>query len=134
MPALICLALSGCTEKRGEAIVLEKEHIAAQETPLPAAPGDSPSTAETATTREIRPDEIAVDGYVMKKGARGTGRDPRAMTHEQWLVKVRLMDDGRILNATAGREQFEKLNAGDRVSVTYHVGKYTGTVWGAELK
>jgi hypothetical protein len=37
-------------------------------------------------------DEIAVDGYVMKPEVRGTSRDPRALKHEQWMVKVRMLE------------------------------------------
>jgi hypothetical protein len=29
--------------------------------------------------------------------------------------------------------QWEKLRENDQVNVTYHIGKYTGTVWGAEI-
>ena len=70
----------------------------------------------------------------MKKAVRGTASDPRALDHEQWRVSVRLTSDGRVLHVSTDRERFEKLKAGLRVSVVYHVGKYTGTVWGAELK
>ena len=78
-------------------------------------------------------DEIAVDGYVMKPEVRGTGRDPRALKAEQWLVKVRMLDDDRRIQVHADRAQWEKLRENDRVKVTYRIGKYTGTVWGAEI-
>jgi hypothetical protein len=55
------------------------------------------------------------------------------MQHEQWLVKVRMNDNGRIINVPTDKSQFEKVNPDDRVRVRYHVGKYTGTVWGAEI-
>jgi len=112
--------------------VLEKEHIAAAlptaETPNAqsmAGPGDKP--------RPMANDEIAVDGYVMKPEMRGTGRDPRALKDEQWIVKLRLIDDGRRIQVQADQTQWEKLRENDRVKVTYRVGRYTGTVWGAEI-
>ena len=79
-------------------------------------------------------DEIAVDGYVMKSEARGTSRDPRALTHEQWIVKVRMLDHGRTIQVLADRAKWEKLRENDRVKVRYRTGKYTGTVWAAEIE
>src|SRR3954465_14563301 len=83
------LAIAACTRHVGDAVVLEKEHIAAAE-PSPTATAtpslirkeegvnvdrpaasDSPVIEEVST--ELAPDEIAVDSYVMKKDARGTG-------------------------------------------------------------
>jgi len=113
--------------------VLAKEHIAAA---LPVA--DTPNAESTASPdeqpRPMADDEIAVEGYVMKPEARGTGRDPRALKAEQWLVKVRMLDDGRRIQVHTDRAQWEKLRENDRVKVTYRVGKYTGTVWNAEIK
>lgn len=128
--ALLCLA--ACHKQSGEAIVLEKEHIAAAppvaESPIPDAEA-SPSYE----VREMSPDEIAVDAYVMKRKDRGTSRDPRARKDEQWLVKVRTQQDGRTFNVPSDQAQFDRLKEGDRVFVKYSVGKYTGTVWGAEI-
>ena len=78
--------------------------------------------------------EIAVDQYVMKPEVRGTSRDPRALQNEQWLVKVRMIANGRSFNVAADRAQFEKLKKGDRVQVRYRLGKYTKTVWAAEIE
>ena len=123
--------LAGCTRQEGEAIVIGKEHIAAAApTPSPTTQLDQPPEVKE---RELAPDEIAVDGLVMKAKDRGSSRDPRAMKDEQWLVKVRLFDGGRIFNVPTDRPRFEKLSSGDQVHVRYQVGKYTGTVWGAEL-
>jgi hypothetical protein len=134
--AIFCLA--GCEKQRGEAVVLAKEHIAAappiSET-SPADPAASPNEIST-TSEELRPigdDEITVDGYVMKPDVRGTSRDPRALKDEQWRVKVRMIDDGRTFSVEAEQGQFDKLKEGDRVQVTYRIGKYTKTVWGAEV-
>ncbi|HEX4696407.1 MAG TPA: hypothetical protein VH254_01920 [Candidatus Udaeobacter sp.] len=132
---LVIISLAGCERRNGEAIVVAKEHIAA------APPTAERPTAEHASSpangeeqiREIKDDEITVDGYVMRPEVRGTSRDPRALKEEQWRVNVRMISDGRTFNVQADLSQFDKLKAGDRVQVRYHVGKYTGTVWGAEL-
>ena len=86
---------------------------------------------------ELRPigdDEITADGYVMKPEVRGTSHDPRALKDEQWLVTVRMIYDGRTFNVQAQQGQFDKLKEGDRVQVRYRLGKYTETVWGAEIR
>jgi len=123
----------GCEKNRGEAVVLAKEHIDAAppnaETPM--------AQSDPGPTAEIRPmadDEIAVDGYVMKSEARGTSRDPRALQHEQWIVKVRMLDNGRTFQVLTEQARWEKLRESDRVKVTYRTGKYTGTVWAAEIE
>ncbi len=149
LAGLIILAtLAGCERHHSEAVVLEKEHIAVQApTPSPAPSSNQPVTEEntppeTATPedeaepepREMARDEIAVDGVVMKAALRGTEHDPRASADEQWLVKVRTTDSGRIFNVHADRAGYEKVHVGDRVKVSYRVGKYTGTVWAADLE
>jgi len=73
-------------------------------------------------------------GYVMKPEARGTSRDPRALKDEQWLVKVRMSDNGRTFNVQADQGQFDKLKEGDRIQVKYRLGKYTKTVWEAQIE
>ena len=131
--ALLIIAISGCEKNSGEAVVLAKEHIDAA---LPNA--ETPKAqSDPGPNVEIRPmadDEIAVEGYVMKPEVRGTSRDPRAMQHEQWLVKVRMLDNGRTFQVPADRAQWEKLRENDRVKVKYRTGKYTGTVWAAEIE
>jgi hypothetical protein len=131
--ALLLVGLISCEKKRGDAVVLAKEHIDAA---LPAA--ETPSAQSAASPDEqLRPmanDEIAVEGYVMKPEARGKSRDPRALSHEQWLVKVRMLDNGRTFQVQADQAQWEKLHENDRVKVTYHAGRYTGTVWGAQIQ
>ena len=115
--------------------MLTKEYIA-------AAPPIAEKSAEDASSpasakeeiREIRDDEITVDGYVMKPEVRGTSRDPRAMKDEQWRVRVQTISDGRTFNLQTDQSHFDKLKEGDRIRVAYHVGKYTGTIWGAELE
>jgi hypothetical protein len=61
-------------------------------------------------------------------------KDERATNHEQWIVKVRMRDNGRTIQVHADRAQWEKLRENDRVKVTYRLGKYTGTVWDAEIE
>ena len=151
LAGLILLAtLAGCDRRHSEAIVLEKEHIAIQSptpTPTPASSKSEPITEQNTVPdtakpeaeaepepREMAPDEIAVDGVVMKAALRGTGRDPRASAHEQWLVKVRTTDTGRTFHIHTDQARYEKLRAEDRVQVTYRVGKYTGTVWSADFE
>jgi hypothetical protein len=82
----------------------------------------------------MRDDEIAVDGYVMKPEARGTSHDPRALKDEQWIVKVRMLDNGRTFQVPADKAKWEKLRENDRVKVRYRTGKYAGTVWAAEIE
>jgi hypothetical protein len=135
---LIVLCLAGCERQSGQAIVIAKEHVA------PAPPtSETPSAGSGASRNEISTDaaqprpigdnEIAVDGYIMKPDVRGTSRDPRALKEEQWIVKVRMLGDGRTFNVQAERAQFDKLREGDRVRVSYRLGKYTKTVWGAQI-
>jgi len=133
---VVLLSFAGCEKKSGEAVVLEKEHIAAAEVPPPEQAG-SPSksmASDEAKVIEMGKNDIVVDQYVMDKDVRGTSRDPRALGDEQWLVKVRMIDDGRRFNVQAEKAQFDKLKEGDRVKVSYRIGKYTGTVWDSEIK
>ena len=61
-------------------------------------------------------------------------KDDRAINHEQWIVKVRMRDNGRTIEVRTERTPWKKLREGDQVKVTYRDGKYTGTVWDAEIK
>jgi hypothetical protein len=131
--AFLIIAGTGCEKNSGQAVVLAKEHIDA------ALPTVETPNAESAPSpdEQLRPmanDEIAVDGYVMKPEARGTSRDPRALKHEQWIVKVRMLDNGRTFQVPADQARWEKLRENDRVKVKYRSGKYTGTVWAAEIE
>jgi hypothetical protein len=128
--------LAGCDKKRGEAVVIEKEHIAAkeiQDTPSSETPAPVPGATPEYIERPLRPGEITVGPYVMLAGDRGTSRDPRASSYEQWIVTVQLVRGGRQFNVQADQRQWEKLKEGDRVDVTYRVGKYTGTVWASKI-
>jgi hypothetical protein len=132
LAAIVLFSLAGCEKLSGEGVVLAKEHIAAA--PQNAAtPSAEPTSVSNEQLRPIGQDEITVDGYVMKPEARGTSRDPRALQDEQWLVKVRMIDDGRTFNLQTEQAQFDKLKESDRVKVRYRLGKYTKTVWAAEI-
>src|SRR5262249_9276921 len=131
--AFLVIGVTSCEKNNGQAVVLAKEHIDA------ALPNAETPNAESAPSpdAQIRPmanDEIAVDGYVMKPEERGTNRDPRALKHEQWIVKVRMLDSGRTIEVRADQAQWEKLRENDRVKVNCRIGRYTGTVWGAEIE
>ena len=132
----------GCTRNVGDAIVLEKEHIdAAEPSPTPAAvaiestanPNPNASPTDETYQEELAPDEVAVDSYVMKKNVRGTGKDPRAQTHEQWLIRVEMVKDLLRFTIHSDRAHFLKVKKGDRVRVSYKQGDYTGTVWSARI-
>ena len=131
--AFLIMTATGCEKNRGDAVVLAKEHIdaALPNTETPKAESEPEPTPEI---RSMADDEIAADGYVMKPEARGTSRDPRALQHEQWLVKVRMVDNGRTFQVPADQAKWEKLRENDRVKVKYRTGKYTGTVWAAEIE
>ena len=61
-------------------------------------------------------------------------RDERATSHEQWIVKLRMLNNGRRIEVRADQAQWQKLQKNDRVKVKYRTGKYTGTVWAAEIE
>ena len=131
--ALLMIGATACEKKSGEAVVLSKEHIDAA-LPMKETPNAQSAPSPDEQLRTMADDEIAVDGYVMKPDVRGTNRDPRALSHEQWLVKVRMLDDGRTFQVPADKAKWEKLRENDRVKVRYRTGKYTGTVWAAEIE
>jgi hypothetical protein len=138
------VTFAGCTKKSGKAVVLEKEHIdvreivatpAADQTVTPGAvvassPVPSPRYEEAP---ELAADEIVVDTYVMKKDARGTSRDPRATSDEQWIVQVQMIGGPRIKVQT-DKAHWDKVKVGDQINVSYHQGNYTGTVWASKIE
>ncbi len=141
---LVALSIAACSKKSGDAVVLEKEHIDAADpypsvTPSPTASNETGSTesrpAETAQyiERELAADEVVVDTFVMKKEVRGTKKDPRASSTEQWRVTVQMVNGGRQFVVHTDRARYEKIKPGDRVKVRYKEGNYTGTVWDSEI-
>jgi len=131
--ALLMIGATGCEKKSGEAVVLAKEHIDAA-LPTAETPNAQSVPSPDEQLRPMRDDETAVDGYMMKPEERGTSRDPRALSHEQWIVKVRMLDNGRTFQVLADQAKWEKLRENDRIKVRYRTGKYTGTVWAAEIE
>ena len=63
----------------------------------------------------------------------GTPQDERATEVAHWIVHVEMIENLRKVNVYVDQPQSEKLKVGDRINVTYSMGKYTGTVWGAEI-
>jgi len=61
-------------------------------------------------------------------------RDERATNQEQWIVKLRMLDNGRRIEVRADQARWQKLQKNDRVKVSYRIGKYTGTVWYSEIE
>lgn len=130
----MAMSLTSCSKKTGEAVVVEKEHIDAREPNADASPSPSNESAkEESGLREMAPDEIDANGFVMKKEVRGTSKDPRASTDEQWRVTVELTGRSRRFVVRTDRKRYDKLKNGDRVKVKYSEGDYTGTVWSAEF-
>ena len=150
LSCVICLstilAFAGCEKKSGQAVIILKEHIPAREKAQSPAKEVANTPKSEPSVRAKKPvineeeeanradGTITVDGYVMRPEVRGTGQDPRALSHEQWIVTVRLVDTGRSFRVQTDRAQFAKLNETDLVQVVYRVGKYTKTVWDAEIK
>ena len=133
LTSFVIITVTGCGKNSGEALVLAKEHIdaALPSAEIPKAQSESGPNVEI---RRMSDDEIEVDGYVMKAEERGTDHDPRALKEERWLVKVRTLADGRTFHVETDQPKWEKLRENDRVKVRYHTGKYTGTVWAAEIE
>jgi hypothetical protein len=139
----VILSFAGCSKKGGKAVVLEKELIAAREivaTPPTeqAAPGEVTASSPEPTPRveeapELAEDEIEVDTYVIKKDARGTSRDPRATSDEQWIVRVQMIADLLRIKVQTDKARWDKVKVGDRINVSYRQGNYTGTIWAAEI-
>ncbi len=134
---VLAATLSGCSKKRSAAVVLAKEHIDVAESkpsPTPADPKDRTTEPEVTTAPELKPDEIEVDGYVMKKDVRGTSKDPRARNEEQWRITVQIEEIGLSKLIQTDRAHYDKLKVGDRIRVAYYKGNYTGTVWAADIE
>jgi hypothetical protein len=138
---IAAVSITACTKKGGDAVVLEKEHIDAADrfpsaTPSPQA-AEQTTPGATATSepveRELAAGEIVVEAFVMKKEVRGTKKDPRASSAEQWRVTVQMVDGGRRFVVRTDRAHYEKANPGNRIKVRYKEGNYTGTIWDAEI-
>lgn len=133
LAGFLAFSFTGCSKKSGQAIVVSKEHIDARESNTSSPSASETPAKEESGIREMAPDEIDADGFVMKKEARGTSKDPRASTEEQWRVTVEMVEVSRRFVVRTDRAHYDKLKKGDRVKVRYSEGNYTGTVWGAEF-
>ncbi len=131
---LLVVTLSGCTTKRGEAVILEKEHIDAAELQPSVTPDKSNNSAkkEEPEVRELTDEEAAASDRRMRE-VRGTAKDPRAISEEQWRLEVQIVSNGRRLTIQTDRAHYEKLKPGDRIKVRYSEGNYTGTAWSADI-
>jgi hypothetical protein len=49
-------------------------------------------------------------------------------------MKVRMLDNDRTFQVPADQAKRGKLRENDRVKVRYRTGKYTGTIWAAEIE
>jgi hypothetical protein len=144
MAALVGFSFGACDKKRSDAIVTAKEHIDVAEvkpspTPMPSRDETkvqpTPSAdGEEVVLKEMAPDEIDVDGFVMKKEVRGTSKDPRAGRDEQWRITIGILEARRSHTIHSDRAHYDKLKVGDRVRVRYRQGQYTGTVWAADIE
>lgn len=125
-PLLGCvLLLTGCWKKSGEAVVIGKEYVPARE--IVAASNESPSPSAT-----IAPDsdETVQDAT---EGTTEPAVDPRATDHELWIVNVEMVANLRKIDVRVEAPEWNSFKEGDRVQIAYREGKYTGTVWSAEI-
>ena len=93
-------------------------------------------TDDSASASEPIPGEAIVTEEKEDSGpdVRGTSKDPRALDHEQWIVNVEMVWDRRRIEVRVEEPRWNALQIGDRVKVTYKVGKYTGTVWESRIE
>jgi hypothetical protein len=135
---IVVMVCGGCETRDGEAIVREKEHIpVAEAVPSPSAILSSNRAQDaTAPNNEPTPGEEIVTEEKEDSGTdvRGTSKDPRASDHEHWIVNVEMVHDLRRIEVRVDQPQWAALKVGDRVKVTYKIGKYTGTIWGASIQ
>ena len=129
---VILLGLPGCWKKSGVAVVREKIHVPAR--PVSVSPNESPSPAASEPPEALAEGNSTESVTETVDEAPQPSVDPRALDHEQWIVRVEMAADLKKIEVPVEPAQWEKLKPGDRVHVSYREGKYTGTVWSAELK
>jgi hypothetical protein len=78
--------------------------------------------------------EVVGRDYIPATYSSTAGEEGRELVAEQWILLVRMRDDAKRIRISVDLPEWEKAKAGDRVKVSYSQGKYTGTVWAAELK
>jgi hypothetical protein len=129
---VILLSLAGCWKKSGEAIVLEKIYVPAR--PVSVSPNESRSPAASEPTQTPAEQNSTETATEPADDTIQPALDPRAVEHEQWIVAVEMVDDLKKIDVRIDAARWEKLKPRDRVRVSYRQGKYTGTIWNAELK
>ena len=67
------------------------------------------------------------------KGAKAQSADYCERREQRPKIGPSLAADLRRIDVQADQEQWKKLKIGDRVKVSYRQGKYTGTVWSAQI-
>ena len=134
---VVSLSFASCDKKSGEARVIGKEHIAAakvRETPRDEHATRPLEHAATPTEQSKNKGDGSQDEQVSSEDETAAMQDARATDYEQWIVNVRMVDNGRQIDVRVDQPQWDKLKEGDQVQVAYRVGKYTGTVWWSEIK
>ncbi len=53
---------------------------------------------------------------------------------DQWILITRMVYDLRIVRVHTEKDPFDRSQVGDRVTVTYSQGNYTGTIWGGTIR
>jgi hypothetical protein len=81
--------------------------------------------------KKTQPATVVAKEYIPAH-VEGTPREERQIDRERWLVKVE-MKNGRKAEADIDAELWKALKVGDRVWADYYEGKYTGTIWSADL-
>jgi hypothetical protein len=115
---IVSPSLTGCDKKSGEARVVAKEHIAAakiHETPHEEQAASPLEHVTTPADQSKNKGEGSQDEQVSSEDEMGATQDPRATDHEQWIVNVRMIDNGRQIDVRVDQPQWDKLKEGDRV-------------------
>ena len=83
----------------------------------------------TQTTGEA----IVISKEFIPAATEETKNNERVTDRDQWIVETRMVRDQRVVNVRADKPVWDRLKEGDRVTVSYSAGKYTGTVWGSDI-
>lgn len=115
--------------------MLGKDYVpaatAAPSRPNESSPGASSEPGRSPVENEVDPNDE--DEEEPSDDPIGPPFDVRAMDHKQWIVSVQIISNLRRLDVRLDRSRWNSFAVGDRVHVTYHEGKYTGTVWSTAI-
>ncbi len=137
---LLLFGLTSCWKKSGDAVVISKDYVPALK--IDASPNEATASPSAASSRELdgrllppspTPADDQDDTDDSTDDVPDSAQDSRAVDHEQWIATVRMVRDGRVVDVRLDEARWDKLMIGDRVHVSYHEGKYTGTIWSAEM-